>query len=166
MSLQASLTSAEVHELNTGINNRQKLADILTGNVADTLLLMVKTQGVHWNVVGPLFVPLHELTEQQYRDLFEAADQIAERIRALGYFAPHQLDEMRSASVIKDAAYRLSAEEMISMLASDHEAIAARMRDGVETAESLSDTVTADLLTARIEVHEKAIWMLRAMLLG
>ena len=68
--------------------------------------------------------------------------------------------------MIEDAAYRLSAEEMISMLASDHEAIAARMRDDVETAESLSDTVTADLLTARIEVHEKAVWMLRAMLLG
>ncbi len=166
MTIQAFKTSAEVRELNTGINNRQKLADILAGNVADTLLLMIKTQGVHWNVVGPLFVPLHTLTEEQYRDLFEAADHIAERIRALGYFAPHRVDDMRGISVVKESTERLSAEEMISMLATDHEAIAARMRDAVETAESLSDTVTADLLTARIEVHEKAVWMLRAMLLG
>ena len=79
---------SHIEDLDLGIDDRKRLADSLAKIVADTYVLLVKTQGYHWNVVGPLFVSLHKLTEEQYEDLFEAADELAERIRALGHPAP------------------------------------------------------------------------------
>jgi starvation-inducible DNA-binding protein len=164
MSIQNLNLPAKRDESDAKIDYRRRLADLVTKNVADTLLLMIKTQGVHWNIVGPHFLPVHTLTEEHYRDLFEAADTLAERIRALGYRAPANIGHMREISTVSETAGDQTAEEMIKELESDHEAVAKRMRGVVKIAESLDDTVTADLLTARIEFHEKAVWMLRSIL--
>jgi starvation-inducible DNA-binding protein len=153
-----------VDEPETGIVGRKKLAGNLSALLADTTLLFVKTQAVHWNVVGPLFFGLHNLTEEQYRNLFEAIDAIAERIRALGYPAPASVAEMIPLSVISESEAALSAEDMIQALADDHEKISIRLRDIIEHAEQQRDAVTADLLTARLQFHEEAVWMLRAIL--
>jgi len=148
----------------TGIKNRKELAFHLTGLLSDTYLLVVKTHAYHWNVVGPMFLSLHELTEQQYEDLFEAADTLAERIRALGYPAPTSITEMASTSEISEETGNPSAEQMIERLIADHEAIVRRLREAAEIAEDLKDAVTADMLTERMAFHEKSIWMLRSIL--
>ncbi len=156
--------TADVENPKTGIENRKRLAGNLSALLADTYLLLVKTQGYHWNVVGPLFVSLHGLTEEQYENLFEAADELAERIRALGHPAPTSITEMISLTVISEDTGSASAEDMVSNLARDHEAVVRRLREGVEIAEDLRDMATADLLTERMQFHEQAIWMLRAIL--
>lgn len=155
---------ADIETPETGIDNRKRLATNLGGILADTYLLLVKTHGYHWNVVGPLFVSLHELSEQHYQNLFEAADDLAERIRALGYPAPSSITEMMSFSEIKEDIGNPSAEEMICTLIHDHEVVVRRLRAAGELAEELKDAVTADMLTERMEFHEKAIWMLKALL--
>jgi len=147
----------------TDLEQRKRLAASLTGILADAYVLMVKTQGFHWNVVGPLFISLHELTEQQYQDLFAAIDELAERIRALGYPAPTSIADLMPHSAIAEAhGSNFSAEQMVTTLISDHETVSRRLRDAVELAEDLRDVATADMLTERLQVHEKAIWMLRA----
>lgn len=148
----------------TGIIGRKRLASNLSGLLADTALLTFKTQAVHWNIVGPVFLGLHNLTEIQYRDMFEAVDRIAERIRALGYPAPASAAEMLPLTVIEEISGTPSAEAMIDSLADDHEKISTRLRDIVGAAEEQRDSATADLLTARLHFHEKAVWMLRAVL--
>ncbi|WP_420349109.1 Dps family protein [Pelagibius sp.] len=155
---------ADVEHPQTGIEDRKRLAGNLSALLADTYLLLVKTQGYHWNVVGPLFISLHRLTEEQYENLFEAADDLAERIRALGHPAPTSITEMIPLTVISEDTGSASAEEMVSNLIRDHEAIVRRLREGVEIAESLRDAVSADMLTERMRFHEQAIWMLRAVL--
>ena len=148
----------------TDLEQRGRLAAGLTAMLADAYVLMVKTQGFHWNVVGPLFVSLHELTEQQYQDLFGAIDKMAERIRALGYPAPTSIADLMPHSALAEAhGSNFSAEQMVSALISDHETVSRRLRDAVEVAEDLRDAATADMLTERLQVHEKAIWMLRAI---
>lgn len=149
----------------TDLEQRGRLAASLTAMLADAYVLMVKTQGFHWNVVGPLFVSLHELTEQQYQDLFGAIDKIAERIRALGYPAPTSIADLMPHSALTEAhGSNFSAEQMVSALISDHETVSRRLRDTVEVAEDLRDAATADMLTERLQVHEKAVWMLRAII--
>ena len=149
----------------TDLEQRKRLAASLTGMLADAFMLLVKTQGFHWNVVGPLFVSLHELTEQQYQDLFGAIDKMAERIRALGYPAPTSIADLMPHSALAEAhGSNFSAEQMVSALISDHETVSRRLRDAVEVAEDLRDAATADMLTERLQVHEKAIWMLRAII--
>jgi starvation-inducible DNA-binding protein len=142
---------------------RQRLATGLTGNLADTFALLVKTLGYHWNVVGPLFHSLHEMTEDQYKDLFDAADDLAERIRALGFPAPSAYAEMAGVTAVEDSPGIPSAEEMVRDLISSNELVVRRMREVALTAEELEDTVTHDLLTERMGEHEKTIWMLKAI---
>jgi starvation-inducible DNA-binding protein len=151
-----------VDEPDIDLEQRKRLAASLTGMLADAYVLLVKTQGVHWNVVGPLFVSLHQLTEEQYQDLFGAIDEIAERIRALGYLAPTSIAEMMPHSAIGEETGNPTAEQMVEALIRDHETVARRLREAVEMAEGLRDVATADLLTERLQVHEKAVWMLRA----
>jgi len=151
-----------VDEPDTDLEQRKRLAASLTGMLADAFVLLVKTQGVHWNAVGPLFVSLHQLTEEQYQDLFGAIDEIAERIRALGYPAPTSIAEMMPHSAIGEETRNPTAEQMVEALIRDHETAARRLREAVEMAEDLRDVATADLLTERLQVHEKAVWMLRA----
>ena len=157
-------TKPGVEDVDTGIDNRRKIATSLSGIVADNIVLLVKTQGYHWNVVGPLFHSIHELTEAQYKDLFAAIDTLAERIRALGYPAPTSLKSMISETRLDDAKGNPSAEKMIETLVADHEAVVRAMREAAEMAEEQHDLVTADLLTARMGWHEQAIWMLRAII--
>jgi len=155
----------EIHT-NSGVSreDRSALAEHLTKAVADSYILYVKTQGFHWNVVGPLFYSLHKLTEAQYEDLAEAIDDIAERIRAVGFTAPGSFTQFREVTSIKEETGSITAEEMIKQLADDNETCSRNLRKAVVAAEEVEDVNTADLLTARIGQHEENTWMLRAML--
>lgn len=150
----------------TGLEHRKRLAESLSGLLADTFVLLVKTQGYHWNVVGPLFVSLHRLTEEQYQNLFAAIDDLAERIRALGFPAPSSVSELTKRAEIADDSGKPTAEQMVENLVKDHEAIVRRLREATVEAERQHDLATAGMLTDRMEFHEKAIWMLRAVVAG
>lgn len=149
----------------TGIAPRDAstLADGLSRALAETYVLYVKTQGFHWNVVGPLFYGLHKLTEEQYGDLASAADAIAERIRALGHPAPASFGEFLERAGIDETPGRHSTEDMVGVLVADHETVARTFRNLVAVADKSADVVTADLLTQRIHAHEEAAWMLRSI---
>jgi starvation-inducible DNA-binding protein len=140
-----------------------QLGDGLSRALAETYVLYVKTQGFHWNVVGPLFYGLHKLTEAQYADLAAAADELAERIRALGHPAPASFREFLELSGIDESAGRMNAEDTVAALVADHEAVARTFRSLAGVADKASDVVTADLLTKRIHAHEEAAWMLRSI---
>lgn len=134
------------------------LADVL----GDTYRLMFKTHAYHWNVEGPLFYSVHNLTEEQYENLFEAGDEIAERVRVLGHLAPSSLEWLKDQSVIESPSRAPSAGEMITELASDHDRIAHRLHALVDLSGD-RDPVTEDLAIARPAFHEKAAWMLRPL---
>lgn len=143
---------------------RRRLAEHLAAATADTYMLLAKTQGYHWNVAGPLFVSIHELTEQQYKDLFDAADGLAERIRALGEASPGSYARFAELSKIEeDDGQAKSASAMVEALAHDNELVARRMKSASDVAEDLGDKVTEDMLIARMQVHEQNAWMLRAI---
>mgnify|MGYP006273598949 FL=1 len=143
---------------------RKRLAERLGSATADTYMLLAKTQGYHWNVAGPLFVSIHELTEQQYKDLFEAADDLAERIRALGEPSPGSYARFAELSAIEeDDGSPKSAASMVEALAHDNELVARRMKAASDIAEELGDKVTEDMLIERMQVHEQNAWMLRAI---
>ncbi|WP_339823102.1 DNA starvation/stationary phase protection protein [Sulfitobacter dubius] len=144
------------------ISNVASVADALSEALTATYRLVMKSHLYHWNVTGPHFLTVHELTETQYTDMFAAADQLAERIRALGKLAVINPSDLGGGAEGRDADVSLSAEEMLRDLLSDHERLAARMRALVGTAEAAEDPVTADLATTRADFHEKASWMLRA----
>ena len=145
-------------------DDRLELADRLSEVLADTYLLYVKTQGFHWNVVGPLFVGMHKLTEQQYEDMAEAIDTIAERIRAIGFPAPGSFQQFKKLSSIEEETGTPTAKEMIQQLIDGNEACARKLRKAVMEAEKVKDVKTADLLTDRIGQHEENTWILRALL--
>lgn len=155
-----------VSKMNTGLKgqNRQELADTLAQALAETYVLYLKTQGFHWNVVGPMFYGLHKLTEAQYQDLASAIDEIAERIRALGYPAPATFAQFLELSTIEEMKGTPTTEQGIQALVSDHEMVARTFRSAVSLADEDNDIVSADLLTQRTKVHEKAAWMLRSLL--
>jgi starvation-inducible DNA-binding protein len=157
-----AITDIEVVE--TGLTDvvRRQLSGQLSGVLADTILLMIKSQVYHWNVVGPLFKPIHELTEEHYKDLFDASDAIAERIRALGYPAPVSFADLIPRANLNEESVMRSAEEMVLQLINDHENIVRNMREAAQLAEKHNDFVTNDLLVSRMNFHEKAIWMLRS----
>jgi starvation-inducible DNA-binding protein len=157
-------TETEPVKTGLGSSNRELLAESLSCVLADTYVLLVKTHVFHWNVVGPLFLPIHELTEQHYNDLFKAADDIAERIRALGHPAPLSFTNLKPKSVVSEERLSRSAHDIVAQLVEDHEEIVRRLRDISETAADYEDFVTHDLLNARLGFHEKAIWMLRAII--
>jgi len=143
---------------------RQEIADGLAHLLADTYTLYLKTHNYHWNVTGPMFNTLHLMFEAQYTELAEAVDLVAERIRALGYPAPGSYAQYAKLSVIKESEGVPAAEEMIADLVKGQEAVVRTARGVFPTVEKASDQATADLLTQRMQVHEKAAWMLRAML--
>ncbi|MEQ8295965.1 MAG: DNA starvation/stationary phase protection protein [Roseitalea porphyridii] len=149
----------------TGIDDesRRKIAEALSAVLTDTYYLVIKTHIYHWNVVGPLFHAVHEMTEEQYQNLFEAADEIAERIRALGHKAPIADSAGPGEAVVSTAASAKSAHDMIADLIADHEAAIRKMREAAEMAEEHRDLVTHDMLTARLTYHEQVVWMLRAL---
>ncbi|GGA19299.1 Dps family protein [Neptunicoccus cionae] len=151
------------HDVNSGVRNAGAIAKGLGDVLADTYRLMFKTHAYHWNVEGPLFFSLHKLTEEQYQNLFEAADVLAERIRALGQLAPSNLSAIVEDSRIKDLDGQPSAGEMVADLAKDHETVAHRLHALTKLAGDHGDPVTEDLATARAAFHEQAVWMLKAI---
>jgi starvation-inducible DNA-binding protein len=132
--------------------------------LASSYTLYLKTHNFHWNVTGPMFTTLHTLFETQYTELALAVDEIAERIRALGSFAPGSYTEFAKLSAVKEASGHPKATEMIELLVRDHGAVTAAARAVVAAAEEAGDQASADLATRRIDVHEKSAWMLRSHL--
>lgn len=149
--------------VSTGVESPGEIADGLADVLADTYRLIFKTHAYHWNVEGPLFYSVHNLTEEQYEDMFKAADDLAERIRAIGKLAPMKMLDIINGSVIEDAEDKMSAGEMVEDLASDHAKVAERMHKLIDVAGEHRDPVTEDLATERSAFHEKAAWMLRAI---
>jgi starvation-inducible DNA-binding protein len=143
---------------------RKKIADGLSKLLADSYTLYLKTHNYHWNVTGPMFQTLHELFEKQYLDLADAVDVIAERIRALGFLAPASYTQFLSLTTIKEPQSTLKALDMVIDLVSGQEEIVKTARGLIELVEEVYDEPTADLLTQRMQVHEKNAWMLRSIL--
>jgi len=153
--------------INIGINDQDRaaIAKGLSRLLADTYTLYLTTHNFHWNVVGPMFNTLHDMFEEQYTELWNAVDQIAERIRALGHPAPGSYAAFGKLSTLADApADPPAAMEMVRMLDEGHEAVARTAREVFPLAEKANDESTADLLTARLTVHEQTAWMLRSLL--
>lgn len=160
--LKVATSSVERSRSGLSDADRKIIAETLTDLTVQTYRLLLRSQVVHWNVTGPLFQPIHTLTQQHYRDLFAAIDQMAERIRALGHVMPtgkatSGLDRALSLGS------RITAQAMIEELAEDHEGLARVVREAAAEAEDRKDFVTHDLLTARLAFHEKAVWTLRAI---
>ena len=153
-------------ELNIGINaqDRQDIASGLSKLLADSYSLYLKTHNYHWNVTGPQFNTLHTMFEQQYTELAAAVDEIAERIRALGIKAPGSYSAYAALTSIDEGDGEESAEEMIRQLVIGQETVARTAREAFPAAEKAGDEPTADLLTQRMQLHEKNAWMLRSML--
>ncbi len=153
-------------ELNIGIKkqDRENIAAGLSGLLADSYSLYLKTHNYHWNVEGPQFNTLHQMFEAQYLELAIAVDGIAERIRTLGIKAPGSYSEFAKLTSIEEATGEESAEEMIRQLALGQESVARTAREVFPAADAANDEPTADLLTQRMQIHEKNAWMLRSML--
>lgn len=152
--------------IDIGINekDRAKIANGLSKLLADTYSLYLKTHNFHWNVTGPMFQTLHLMFETQYNELALAVDLVAERIRSLGFPAPGTYSEFARLSSIRETLGTPKAEEMIQLLVEGQEAIVRTARSVFPAAENASDEATADLLTQRIQLHEKTAWMLRSLL--
>ena len=152
-------------DINIGIEeeDRQKIAHGLSRLLADSYTLYLKTHNYHWNVKGPLFNTLHLMFEQQYTELATAVDEIAERIRALGEPAPGSYRAYSELTSIEEEDSVPDAEEMIRQLLKGQETVARTARSVFIAANAANDEPTADLLTQRMQVHEKTAWMLRSM---
>jgi len=153
-------------QLNIGINTEQRteIAAGLSRLLADSYTLYLKTHNYHWNVTGPQFNTLHQMFEMQYTELATAVDEIAERIRSLGVRAPGSYSEFAALTTIEEGTGEESAEEMTRQLVLGQEAVARTAREAFGAAEKANDQPTADLLTQRMQIHEKTAWMLRSML--
>ncbi len=144
--------------MNTKVISALKIA------LADSYVLFLKTQNYHWNVTGPNFQSLHLMFENQYQDLFEAIDLIAERIRALGDLAPASFAQYEKITNIIEGNAKLSGQEMVKDLANDQHKIISSLSAVLKEAHNLGDEVTLSMMADRIEVHEKNAWMLQSTL--
>lgn len=151
-------------EIGIDETNRKEICEGLSNVLADTYTLYLKTHKYHWNVTGPMFNTLHLMFETQYNELWLAVDLIAERIRTLGSLAPGSYAEFEKITSIKEAATTPPAEEMIADLIDGHEAVTRTIREVFPAAEKGGDEATQDMLTQRLQVHEKTAWMLRSLL--
>jgi starvation-inducible DNA-binding protein len=151
-------------DINIGIDDtvRNEIAKGLSGLLADTYTLYLKTHGYHWNVTGPMFRSLHLMFEEQYIELADAVDVIAERIRSLGVLAPASYSDFARLASVQGEDGAPDAIEMVRRLVDAHETVIRTARVVANTAEQAGDLATADLATQRIEIHEKTAWMLRA----
>ena len=145
-------------------SHREEIAKGLSHLLADTYTLYLKTHNFHWNVTGPMFQTLHVMFETQYTELALAVDDIAERIRSLGFPAPGTYKQYAELSSIKEEEGIPKAQDMIKLLVEGQEAVVRTARSLYATAEAAEDEATADLLTQRIQLHEKTAWMLRSLL--
>ncbi|MCK6404781.1 MAG: DNA starvation/stationary phase protection protein [Rhodocyclaceae bacterium] len=151
-------------DIGIGDKDRKKIADGLSRLLADSYTLYLKTHNFHWNVTGPQFNSLHAMFMTQYTELWNALDLIAERIRALGYPAPGSYKQFVALSSIPEEEGVPKAKDMIRQLVAGQEAVTRTARDVFKVVEKANDQPTADLLTQRMEVHEKNAWMLRVLL--
>jgi starvation-inducible DNA-binding protein len=160
------MTETRTPAIDIGISEqaRGEIADGLSRLLADTYSLYLKTHNYHWNVTGPMFNTLHLMFEEQYNELWMAVDLIAERIRSLGAFAPGSYSAFGALSSIPEATGVPSAEEMLADLVAGHEAVTRTARSVFPVADAANDESTADVITQRLQVHEKTAWMLRSML--
>jgi starvation-inducible DNA-binding protein len=145
-------------------NQRIEIAEGLSRLLADTYTLYLKTHNFHWNVTGPMFTTLHTMFELQYTEMATAVDIIAERIRALGVFAPGSYKQFSELSSIKEETGIPSATDMIKQLVKGQEAVTRTARSIFPLVDKANDEPTADLLTQRMQIHEKNAWMLRSLL--
>jgi len=145
---------------------RRETVEGLSRLLADTHMLYLKTHNFHWNVTGPMFYTLHQLFEEQYTELWQAGDLLAERIRALGFNAPGSYKEFSKLTYLHEEEGVPAAAEMINQLIRDHETVARTARLTLSVARSAVDSPTEDLLTRRLTAHEKAAWMLRSLSAG
>ena len=142
------------------------MTDALTKVLANSFVLYGKTHSFHWNVTGPMFHSLHIMFEEQYTEVWNAIDIIAERIRSLDCYAPGTVQEMLKLAEIKEQGQIPDYEEMVKTLADDNATLCNILHDAMEKAEDVGDTATADLLNGRMAAHEKNAWMLRSTLKG
>lgn len=152
--------------INIGIKetDRKEIAENLSKLLADSYTLYLKTHNFHWNVKGPMFQTLHLMFETQYTELATAVDLIAERIRALDFPAPGTYKDYARLSSIKETDGVPPAKEMIQLLVEAQEAVIRTARAAFPAVEKAGDEASADLLTQRIQLHEKTAWMLRSLL--
>ncbi len=144
--------------------DRKLVADALSRILADTVILYLKTHNYHWNVVGPSFSVLHSLFQEQYQSLIEAADEIAERIRSLGFPAPGSFSEFIRLTALKEETGSPEAMDMIRQLLLDHELLVRRCIEIKNVSESVGDDASADIMIGRSQEHAKVAWMLRSHL--
>ncbi len=157
--------SARSIDIGISAKDRAAIAEGLSKVLADTYTLYLTTHNFHWNVTGPQFNTLHTMFMTQYTELWNAVDPIAERIRSLGFVAPGSYASFGKLSALADAPQSPpKATKMVEILAKGHEAVARTAREVFEIADKASDQPTADLLTQRMDVHEKTAWMLRVLL--
>ncbi len=156
----------KVVEIGVGAQEREQVAKALSGFLASTYTLYLKTQNFHWNVTGEHFVSLHSLFEEQYTELRDAIDELAERIRALGHVSPGSFREFTALSVIEEEEVQpVDAMAMVKALLHNHEQASQEARKVLEVAEAVSDEVTVDMMIERMTIHDKTAWMLRSILL-
>lgn len=151
-------------EIGISKDQRKAIADGLSRLLADEYTLYLKTHNFHWNVTGPMFNTLHLMFETHYNESALAVDLVAERIRALGHPAPGTYKQYAALSSIEETAGVPEAMEMVRLLVKGHEACAKTARSVFPAADKAGDEPTADLLTQRMQVHEKTAWMLRSLL--
>lgn len=162
--IMASKKTLQGIDIGLSDKERRQIAEGLSAFLADTYTLYLKTHNFHWNVTGPMFQTLHLMFMDQYNEQWLAVDLIAERIRALGYPAPGSYAEFSALTSIKDAQGTLTAKEMIRQLIDGQEAVVRTARKLFPLAEKANDQPTCDLLTQRMQIHEKNAWMLRSLL--
>lgn len=167
MAAVSEVMKPEAHseKIDTGLDARYRkdMSRQLSAILGSTYRLTIKSHVYHWNVVGPLFRSLHELTEEHYVALFEATDVIAERIRALGHLAPVEFADTSKFAPTGKQVDHSSAAAMVEDLIETHEEAVRTMREAAAKAGDADDVVTEDMLTQRLTFHEKALWMLRAI---
>jgi starvation-inducible DNA-binding protein len=156
--------SAPAIDIGIKDKDRAAIAKDLSHLLADTYTLYLQTHNFHWNVEGPMFNTLHLMFMDQYTELWTALDAIAERIRSLGYPAPGTYAEFAKLTSFKEVEGVPDAMEMVRILVAGHEAVTRTARRGFAAVEKASDESSADLLTQRLQVHEKTAWMLRSLL--
>lgn len=163
---ESIIQNGEKMDINIGISNedRKSIAEGLSRLLADSYMVYLKSHNYHWNVTGKLFHSLHEMFEEHYTELAEAIDEIAERIRAIGYRAPGSFKEFSELTSIEEDTDQPDALEMVRRLAVDHETILRTAREILPACEKASDEATLDLVTGRLDIHSKTAWMLRSHL--
>ncbi len=158
------MSKAPSIDIGISAEDRANISEALSVMLADSYILYLKTHNFHWNVTGPMFQALHSLFMVQYTELWNALDEIAERIRSLGFHAPGTYKEFMSRTSIKESEGVLMAEAMVSELVIGQEAVARSARATLKVADDADDQATVDLMVQRLQVHEKNAWMLRSLL--